>query len=97
MREHISRPSGCDRGEFGQLLRRLKHGYRCDDCRARMSGQDAVRWAPMLKDDVWRAIGCGTYTLLCFGCCERRLGHSLSEDDLSDVPFNHDSLKRARR
>ena len=94
MREHISRPPNFDRAEWGEMLRRLKLGFRCDDCRAAMSGRNPVRWAPMLKNDVWHAIGCGRYTLLCFACCERRvltrLGHPLTEDQLTDVPFNHD-------
>ena len=73
MRKHQPRPQGIDRTEWGDLLWRLKHGWRCCDCRAYMFGPDPVRWAPILKDDVWRAIECGKYTLLCFGCCKRRM------------------------
>jgi hypothetical protein len=92
--KHQHRPQDINRTEWGDVLRRLKHRNRCCDCRARMSGLDRVRWAPMLKDDVWRAAGCGKHTLLCFECCERRmqtrLGRPLSKDDWTDVPFNHD-------
>jgi hypothetical protein len=83
-----------DRPEWDDVHWRLKQPFRCFDCRASLDGSDPdfVTPAPMLKPEVWRAIGCGTYTLLCSRCTKQRIRTRLqrppSYDDLTDVPFN---------
>ena len=78
-----------DRPEWDDVHWRLKQPFQCFDCRADL---DFVTPSPMLKTEVWRAIGCGTYTLLCAKCAKQRIRERLqrspSYDDLTDVPFN---------
>jgi hypothetical protein len=63
---------------------------RCGDCKRSLLGN--LRWAPMVHDDIWRAVACDPDQLLCDGCLRHRirrmLGRTLRLEDLTICPFN---------
>jgi len=63
--------------------------WRCGDCKGSL---DKLRSAPMVRDDLWRAIACDRDRRLCDACLRHRmrrvLGRTLCLDDLTTCRFN---------
>ena len=63
--------------------------WRCGDCKRSLT---KLRMAPMVHDDIWRAVACDRRRVLCDGCFRNRmrrmLGRALRFEDLRVCEFN---------
>lgn len=64
--------------------------FLCDVC-----GKDAD--CPHLKDEIWRSMGGQPKSLLCWDCCEAKLGHMIRREELGMGSFNKMIFKFADR
>lgn len=65
----------CYRHDGGYQSGNTSSGFLCDDC------QERTWWMYMVNDDVWMEHA-RIDELLCYECFEKRLGRSLTIDDL---------------
>ena len=69
-------------------------GWRCGDCKGSLRN---LRWAPMVHDQVWRAVTCDLGRFLCEACLRgrmrRMLGRELQREDLLWCQFNDDYIE----